>query len=427
MLLPILVLFFLFLLLSAFFSSSETAFLSANPYKLDYLSKKGDKKASLIQDLLKKVDGLLATILIGNTLVNTAAASVSTFVFLTFVKDKNQAVFFSTLATTFLILIFSEITPKTYAAFNPMRLAYRFARPLKYVVIILSPFVKVFTFFSRLIFPFHKRSLDAARSLDADEARNLFLGIRGISSLRKRMISGALDIGSRSVREVMIPRLQIKALNVHADKGQILSLIRSTGFSRFPVFDKSLDNILGVIHAKDTIPYLVDNKDIDLKKLLRKPFFVPESASLERVLIQMQKTVNHLIFVVDEFGNVEGLVTLEDILEEVVGEIRDEYDHEQEPLVIKINKKDHFLVRGDAPVKAVNKKIPLSVREKESYTTFAGFFLDEFGRIPAEGDVLNFGNFRMTIEKMNKQRIQLIRIEPRSGQNEDGNEACSEE
>ena len=144
---PILTLFFL-LLLSAFFSSSETALLSSNPYKLDYLSQKGSPEARLIQNLLKKVDNLLATILIGNTLVNTAVASISTFVFLSLMENKNQAVLCSTLVTTFLILVLSEITPKTYAAFNPLRLSLLYVRPLKIFVIVLSPLVKVFTLFS---------------------------------------------------------------------------------------------------------------------------------------------------------------------------------------------------------------------------------------------------------------------------------------
>ena len=405
---PILALFFL-LLLSAFFSSSETALLSTNPYKLDYLSQKGSPEARLIQNLLKKVDNLLATILIGNTLVNTAVASISTFIFLSLMEDKKQAVLCSTLVTTFLILVLSEITPKTYAAFNPLRLSLLYVRPLKIFIIVLSPLVKVFTFFSRLIFPFHNKKGDSDHSLNEDEARHLFSGIQGISLLRKRMLSGALDIGSRSVREVMVPRLQIKAVDLNEKNDQILQLILTTGFSRFPVFHNRIDNIKGVIHAKDIIPYLVDKKEIKVSELLRPPLFVPESSTLEQVLLQMQKKAIHMIFIVDEFGNMEGLVTLEDILEEVVGEIQDEYDAEQELPVDRIDE-GVYIVQGNTPVKLVNMKVPLALPEKGTYTTFAGFFLDEFGRIPQEGDILEYQGCQLIVAKMTKHRINLIRV-----------------
>jgi len=406
---PVLVLFFLFLLISAFFSSSETALLSSNPYKLDHLSQKGSPEAKLIKSLLKKVDDLLATILIGNTLVNTAAASLSTFIFLSFMEDKNQAVFFSTLATTFLILVLSEITPKTYAAFNSLRLSLLFARPLKIFVFILSPLVSFFTFFSRLIFPAYNRNADPGHSLNEDEAKHVFSGIKGLSSLRRKMLSGALDIGSRSVREVMVPRLQIKAVDLEEKHDRILQLITETGFSRFPVFQNRIDDILGVIHAKDIIPYLTDNKEINFNELLRPPVFVPESSTLEQALLQMQKKAIHMIFIVDEFGNMEGLVTLEDILEEVVGEIQDEYDAEMEPMVERINE-GTYVIRGNAPITLVNKKIPFVFPEKATYTTFAGFFLDEFGRLPNEGDKLEYHGSRLIVAKMTKRRINLIRV-----------------
>lgn len=405
---PILALFFL-LLLSAFFSSSETALLSSNPYKLDYLSQKGSPEARLIQNLLKKVDNLLATILIGNTLVNTAVASISTFVFLSLMEDKNQAVLCSTLVTTFLILILSEITPKTYAAFNPLRLSLLYVRPLKIFVIVLSPLVKVLSFFSRLIFPYHNEKGESDHSLNEDEARHIFSGIQGISSLRKKMLSGALDIGSRSVREVMVPRLQIKAVDLNEKNDQILQLILTTGFSRFPVFHNRIDNIKGLIHAKDVIPYLVDKKEINVSELLRPHLFVPESSTLEQVLLQMQKKAIHMIFVVDEFGNMEGLVTLEDIIEEVVGEIQDEYDAEQELPVDRIDE-GVYIVQGNTPVKLVNMKVPLALPEKRTYTTFAGFFLDEFGRIPQEGDILEYQSCQLIVVKMTKRRINLIRV-----------------
>jgi len=388
MLLPALFLFFLFLLLSAFFSSSETAFVASNPYKLDYLEKKGSKKAKLVQKMLKRVDNLLATILVGNTLVNTAAASVATFIFVSFIADKNQAILLATLVTTFLILLLSEITPKTYTAYNPLKVSFLFVRLIKIFIVIFYPLVQFFTFFSRLIFPSSKKKiLGLHSSLNEEEIKVLLaMGIKGMSSLRKKMISGALEIGSRPIREIMIPHPQVRAIERKSSLKEILETVLSAGFSRYPVFRGRLDNIEGFIHTKDIIPYLIDNKAFKIDSLIRKPFFVPESASLEKVLLQMQEKAIHFAFVVDEFGNMEGIVTLEDIIEEIIGEIQDEYDTEAEEWISQLED-NIYIVKGIASVKEVNQILPLNLREKPEYTTLAGFFLYEFGRIPKEGDV----------------------------------------
>ncbi|MCK4264618.1 MAG: HlyC/CorC family transporter [Candidatus Aminicenantes bacterium] len=411
MLFPALILFFLFLLLSAFFSSSETAFIVSSPFKIEFLEKKGSKRAKLVRKMLARVDSLLATILIGNTLVNTAAASVATFIFVSFIPDKNQAVLFATIVTTFMILILSEITPKTYAAHNPIKVSFLFVHIIRFLIIVFYPLVKFFTFISRMIFPSsQKKMLGLSRTLNEEEIKVLLaMGIKGMSSLRKRMISGVLDIGSRSVREIMVPRPQVKAIEIGASLDQILDLILTVGFSRFPVYRGQMDNIEGLIHAKDIIPYIVDNKELNIYTLLRKPFFVPESASLEKVLLQMQETANHLVFVVDEFGNMEGIVTLEDIIEEIVGEIQDEYDVKAEECFSQIEE-NVYVVRGNASIKDVNQRISIDLPEKGEYTTLAGFFLNEFGRIPKEGEILEFRGHKFVVEKMSKRRINLLRV-----------------
>lgn len=408
---PALVLFFFFLLLSAFFSSSETAFVASNPLKIDFLEKKGSKAANLVREMLKKMDSLLATILIGNTLVNTAAASVSTFIFVSFMPDnKNQAVLLSTVVTTFLILVFSEINPKTYAAYHPIKLSLMFVQPIRFFIVLFFPLVKTFTFVTRLIFPSQKMKGSMSRSLSEEEIKLLFTtGVKGMSSLRRKMISGVLDIGSRPIREIMVPRPEIKAIEMGASFEEILEMVRAAEFSRFPVYRDSLDNIEGIIHAKAVIPYLIDKKDINLIDLLRKPFFVPESASLEKVMLQMQASTNQLVFVVDEFGNMEGIVTLEDIIEELVGEIQDEYDAQTEDLVKPVGK-NVYAVKGSAPIKDVNRHIPLDLPESGDYTTAAGFFLAEFGRIPQPDDSLEFNGHKFIIKEMGKRRINTIHV-----------------
>ena len=330
---------------------------------------------------------------------------------ISFIPNKNHAVLLATLVTTFLILILSEITPKTYAAYNPIKLSFLFVRPIRFFIVVFYPLVKIFTLISRLLFPSsQKAGATLARSLSEEEIKTLLsMGIKGMSTLRKKMISGVLDIGSRPIREVMIPRPQINAIEINFSAQQILGTILSGGFSRFPVYRGRLDNIEGLIHAKDIIRYLVDNKEINISSLLRKPLFLPESASLEKALLQMQETANHLVFVVDEFGSMEGIVTLEDIMEEIVGEIQDEYDAKEEDLYVQISE-NVYVIRGGASIKDINQRIDLDLPEKTEYTTVAGFFLHEFGKIPHEGEVLKYKNFQFIVERMSRRRISLLRV-----------------
>ena len=414
MLLPALILLFIFLLLSAFFSSSETAFIASNPYKLKYLEKKGNKKAKLVRKMTAKVDNLLATILIGNTLVNAAAAAITTSVLVSFLPDKNQAVLYATVVTTFLILVFSEITPKTYAAYNPIKLSLFFVQPMRIFVFVFFPLVKVFTFFFRLVSPStEKKDFGMIRTLNEEEIRiMLSMRTKGMSSLRKKMISGILDIGSHPIRDIMIPRSQVKALEINISLKKMLSLIQSESYSRFPVYRGELDNCLGAIHVKDIIPYLVESKDFNITELLRPILFVPEAASQEKVLRIMQKTNNHLVFVVDEFGNMKGIVTMEDILEEIVGDIRDEYDPEIEKLITQLEE-NTYLVKGQTSIKELNQELALDLPSTGVYTTLAGFFLNEFRKIPQKGDILIYKSHKFIVEEMLKKFIAHIRIEIR--------------
>lgn len=414
--LPALLLFLCFVILSAFFSSSETAFLSSNPYTLEYLEKKGSTKAGAVRKILARIDHLLTTILIGNTLVNVAAASVATYIFVSVIPNQKQAVLLATVTTTLLLLLFSEINPKIYAAYHPLKLSFLYIYPFRIFLVLFYPFVKAFTFLSSLIFRSSREERPGiSRTMTEDETKVLLTkGIKGMSAFRKRMIEEIMDLASRPVKEIMTPRPQVKAIEIGSSKQQILEIIQTEGFSRFPVYRGRFDHIEGLIHAKDIIPYLIDNKDIDLAKLLRKPLFVPESASVERVLLQMKESAVHLAFVVDEFGSMEGIVTFEDIIEEIVGDIQDEHDDEEEAWYQAVA--DHvFIIKGSAAIKAINEKLLLKLPELREYTTLAGFFLYEFGRIPHEKEALDFEGHRFIVEKMNKRHISLIRVFSKPG------------
>ncbi len=422
MILTFILLFILFLFLSAFFSSSETALVASNPFALDLLEQKGSRRARLIKRMLARVDYLLAAILIGNNLVNVAAASIATLIFLSLVPDPRQAALLATLVTTLLILVFGEINPKTYAAYHPLKVSLLAIQPLRIFVILFYPLAKAFTLLSRLVVPRPSEATGKSRSLNEEEARLLLTrGIRGMSSLRKRMISGALDIGARPVKEIMVPRPEVKAIEIDSSLEQVMDIVLSTEFSRLPVYRGRLDNIEGLIHTKDIIPYFVDNKAFNINDILRQPMFVPESASIEKVLIQMQENAVHLAFVVDEFGTLEGIVTLEDIIEEIVGEIQDEYDDKVEEWFQAVGK-NVYIVRGNASLKELCQRLPLCLPQTAGFTTLAGFLLYQFGRIPHEKDALEFKGNQFIVEKMTKRRISLVRIVLSSGPREEVHE-----
>ena len=411
MFLPAVILFVTCLVLYAFFSAAETSVIAVNPYALQARETSGSKRAALVRRMRARMNDFLATVQIGNTLVNVAASAIATSIALAVIPDRSQAVLAAMVATTVIILVFAETAPKTIAAQSPLRTALRLGYPVRGFMILLFPLVKALSFLTGLLVPSSRRPTGAA-PLNEEEVRiALHAGARGLSVLRRRIVSGALDIGSRPVKEVMVPRPEIRAIEVGADREAILATLRSSGYSRYPVFRGRLDNIEGIVHGKDIAFYLIDNKQLNIAELMRKALFVPEFAPLEKVLLQMQEQAVHMALVVDEFGNVDGLVTLEDILEELVGDIQDEHDGRVEDWYARLEG-GRYRVAGAAPVKSVNALVALGIPERGGYTTLAGFFLNQFGRLPREGDGLVFHGFRLTVEKMNKRHISLILVEP---------------
>lgn len=406
-------LFALCLVLSAFFSSSETAFIAANPYSLEYREKQGSKGAALARRIKARTNDLLAAILLGNTLVNAAAASIATSVLTGLLPagQRNRAVLYATAATTFLLLVFGEINPKTFAAHNSVRLASLFAYPLRGVMVLLSPLVKLFNLMTHLIMPSSRASKDSpGHRLNEEETRiALRAGARNLSSLRRRIVSGALDMGSRPVKEVMVPRPEIKALEIESGREAILAAIRSTGYSRYPVYRTRLDNIEGIVHSKDIIGHLIDNKAFAIKDVMRRPMFVPDLASLEMVLLQMQEQAVHMALVVDEFGNVDGLVTLEDIIEEIIGEFTTTAPGGDAALQWV---DDEVTVDGAAPLRELNRRLgthfPL-----DGPRTLNGLLLETLRELPEAATSVRYGPLVVEIQQIEDRLIRSVRLRRR--------------
>ncbi len=407
-------LFLLCLLLSALFAASETAFIAANPFKLRLLEEKGSRRARLSQKMKARVDKLLATILIGNTLVNIAAASIVTYLAVILMPhNKNQAVIVATALTTLLILLFGEIGPKTMAAYRPLKFTMLLVYPVRLFFALFYPLSRMFTGLVNLFLPSSAREKAGLFDLISEEEMRLMImsGTKNMPVERQRMLSGVLAISNRTLREIMTPRPQIKAIEISTPPAQILETIMASEFSRYPVFRGRMENIEGILHVKEVLPYLVENKPFHLPDLLRPALFLPESASLETALREMRSRAMHLVVVVDEFGSVEGIVTLEDILEEIVGEIRDESDDLSEEEWLEKKEEEAYLLRGRAPIKEIKERLGIDLPENKEYTTLAGFLLFHFGRLPQEKEHLDYGPYRFTVEKIIRRHLSLIKIE----------------
>lgn len=397
-------------ILSAFFSASETSLVSLNKYRLRYFAQKGKKNAQLLLDVVHKPDKLLGTILLGNNFANIAASSIAAAIAITYFDE--GGIIYSTVAMTTILLIFCEIIPKTYAAKNPVRISFLVIKPIAFLMSVFNPFIKGIMFFSKALLKLagvYKTELKP--SLSEDEIRTLIsIGAEeGVVDKRlTEMLENVFRIKSTFVREIMIPRGEISALKLSSTFDETVALIALTSFSRIPVFSDDLDNIIGVIHTKDVIKFYGEKDKFSLQSIMKKPFFVPDSAKVGKLIQTFQKTRIHLAIVVDEYGGVEGIITLEDILEEIVGDIFDEHD-EVDVLIHK--KSDNvYIIDGGVQIKELNAKLKLNLPH-DIDNTIAGFLLTVAGHIPKEKEVITYANLKFEVIKRIKRKIEQISIE----------------
>lgn len=400
------------LVVSAFFSGSETAILSANRFKLEYLERRGDKKASLLKHLRMKPDHFLATVLVGNTLVNAAVASLATYVFGATLGNTAEAIFLATATATLFLLIFSEITPKTFASHYPERVGYMLVHPIRGVMWLLTPFVLIVTRIARGILRlFGQDPAAISDKLSEEEFRSILKSgaeESGLAQTRRRMLASILEMSNKTLKDVMIPRTMVTMVDGSASDDTVLETIVQSGFSRVPVYVGHDDNVIGIAHAKDLLGLLERGERPDVKKILRRPFFIPASAQIETALNEFQRARVHMGVVVDEYGGVEGVVTLEDLLEEIVGEIQDESDEESE--LIRFQPDGSCLIDGGAAIYKVNERLGIGLPEEPGFSTIAGFVLSRLGRIPKEKEELEFAGRRLVVEKVLKRKIALLRL-----------------
>lgn len=416
MLTVIFLLLILSLVLSAFFSASETAILTLNRFKLEHMIKAGNRRAERLRDLRMKPDRFLAAVLVGNNFVNSAAASLATFLFSMMLGSSAETIFLATVTTAIMLLIFSEITPKTIATRHPERFGFLLFQPIRAAMWLMTPFVMVITKVTQGILRlFGQDPTQISDKLSEEEFRAILkVGAEEseIAQTRKKMLSRILEMSNKTLKDLMIPRTMVTMINADAGPAKAVEIAVTSGYSRIPVYSGSEDNVIGVAHVKDLLGLLHRGETPSVTRVLRKPFFVPSSSRLEMALSEFQKAKVHLGVVVDEYGGVEGIVTLEDLLEEIVGEIQDEYDEESD--FIRPQPDGSFLIDGGTAIYKLKERLGLGWEEEQGITTIAGTVLSRLGRIPKEKEAIEIESGRLVVEKVQKRKIVLLRLVPTS-------------
>jgi len=394
------------IMLSGAFSGVEAAFLSLSNLRVRRLVKKRVKNSGTVKELKDDAHKLIITLLIGNNLVNIAASAIAAA--LAIDRWGSAGVGIATGAMTFFILIFGEIVPKSQAIQHAERICLITARPLKALKFFLYPFVVSFDFINRMM-----GSAKINKPLITEEELKSFVEIGeetgSIEADEKEMIHNIFKLNDIEVREVMTPKIRMSALDGSKTLGESMDMIIGSPHSRIPLFMRNRDKIIGILHIKDTIKHIRnDNFGILLKDIGQEPLIVPETKLADDLLHEMQRQHKHIAIVVDEYGLVAGLVTIEDILEEIVGEIYDENDV-VEPMVKMIDKKS-ARVRGETSIEDFNRKMKLHLTQTNGYDTIGGYILKEIGRIPSQGESVALPEFEATVEKVQDNRIAMVRI-----------------
>jgi len=387
------------LLLSGFFSSAETALFSISRAKARHIAKERGLTNALIKKMKDDPHRLLSTILIGNNLVNVAAAALATAI--TIGLAATHAVGIATGLMTALILIFGEIIPKSIATRNNVLIARLVIIPLYWLSILFAPIIYLLNFIPKLT------SKVQRKSRVTEEELMTFVEVveeeGGIEEEEKELIHNIFEFDDTSASEIMTPRADMFVINVD-DELNVEAIIRS-GFSRIPVIEEDIDHVIGILNIKDLFMQQVTSaQQTDARSVMSEPYFVPENKKLDHLLQEFKRRKQHLAIVVDEHGGVSGLITLEDALEEIVGEIVDETDR-FEPHIVKLNKNE-WRVLGKSEIDDVNDKLAMDIPDTKEYDTFSGYILEQIGRIPQEKEDIKLGDFVVTVNEMDGTRIK---------------------
>lgn len=392
-------------LLSGVFSSTEIAMFSISEFKIRHLVETKKRNALLLQKLKKKSHKLLIIILIGNNVVNIASASIATAIAIDMFD--NAAIGIATGVMTLIILVFGEIVPKAFATKNSQRIALGMAPIINFLMKMFYPFVVVFDKLTNSIVPADTSILPRVTEEEVRDIVDLSEEQGSIKELEKEMIQNIFALDDTTVEEIMTPRPDIVAFEVSKTIEDVIDQIKKTGLSRIPIFEDELDNTKGFIHAKDLLSV---DPHTQLTDLARAVFFVPETKRVDQLLREFKQKKMHIAMVVNEHGTVVGLITIEDLLEEIVGEIYDETDamEELENDVKKINDSE-FLIKGRAEIDDVEDALGIQIHDDDN-STISGFIMSKLNRIPQEEERFRHEGYLFVVKKVENQRIELVLV-----------------
>jgi putative hemolysin len=408
---------FLFVL-SAFFSGSEVALFSLDKKKLQNTFASNLHIQHYLQNLLDFPRRLLVTILLGNTVINVAASIIAVSLAIDYSHNsgfpRNLALTIEIICLTFCILIFGELIPKIWAAKNPVAFAKLIAIPLYWLNVLLFPIAEILTETIRSLIGMLKldKRKSAILSDEITELANLGHERGTIVEEEHGLISSIVNFRSVAVHEVMTPRVDIVSVSTETNFNEMLDIIIKTGHSRIPLYHEDLDEIIGIVFSKDILPYIKNMEsrvNFSLTKIARKAMFIPRTKLISSLMHEFQEKKMHLAIVVDEYGGTAGLITLEDIIEEILGEIRDEYDKEENP-VTKVGD-NNYIILGKLSIDDLNDLLNTSFSENNNYETVAGMILNQAGQIPKEGYSFKIDDCTFTVKEIQNKRIKKVHVE----------------
>ena len=398
-------------LLSAFFSSAETSMTAANRIRIHSLAEQGNKRAITLEKVISNSNKMLSTILIGNNIVNIAASSLAT----TFTMKVFGSMYIgvATGVMTLLVLLFGEITPKTIATLKADDLALTYARPIYALMVVLTPVIYIVGKLANGILFVLRVDPNAKRdTITEHELRSMVnVGQENgvIEREEKQMIYNVFDFGDSAAKDVMIPRIDMTFIEVNSTYQGLMDIFKEDMHTRFPVYEDNTDNVIGIINIKDLLLY-PENEQFSIRKILREPYFTYEYKHTTDLMMEMRKASVNLAIVLDEYGSTAGLVTLEDLLEEIVGEIRDEYDEDEEEPICEIQPGREYQVLGSAKLSDLNEALGTKL-ESEDYDSVGGYIIEQLDCLPREGESVTLEDgMRLVVEALDKNRIELVHI-----------------
>lgn len=412
-----LIAFIVLVCISAFFSSAETAFLSIGPVKVRSLIESNVRGGKRLKKLLSQPRRLITGILIGNNIANVGASALSTMIITEYLSQISlnvssvSEVAIVTGITTFVLLTFSEITPKSLAVKDPVSLAL-FMSPFIYIwLLILAPVINIFLGIAFLTSRLFRVNLQEVERLITESDLKTVIKMSSeegvLEKEEEKMITGIFNFSDKVVREIMTSRMDVVCLEASNSVQDAIHLIQEKGHSRIPVFEDNIDNVVGIAYAKDL--FQIPDTSIPIKKYLREPRFIPETNSIESLLQQMKVSKFHLAIVVDEYGGFSGIVTFEDIIEEIVGEVHDEYDTEERQFLYL--SEGIYCIDARMNIADLKENIGVEFPEDEDYDTIGGFIISYLGRLPKQGESFNYSGIVITVKELYKRRLLKVVID----------------